>query len=306
LDLCLFGPEADLEDTARCQPAMFLAGMAGIEKLKGIKPASSGEMAALSAKLWGCMESYPPHMRDPFKMWGVVDEDGSGRIQYNELESFLRTKLKMTKKICSDQQLGALWLALDREPCSGFVDANEFMDFMRLGAPEEGETWKERLQKVQDAKGASVRQQLDELTGRDLNAKFADVTPMDKAEMATVAVLFHEQLMNQPVHLRDWWKMFLATDTDGSGRIQFDELEAMVRLQLHIKNAKLTDLKLQALWLAMDQDRSGFLDANDFGDFMRLGAPEREEETWQEKRHNANAAKGAEVRRKADELKYGY
>jgi len=38
LDLCLVGPEKDLEETSRCQPAMFLAGMAGLEKLKGIKP----------------------------------------------------------------------------------------------------------------------------------------------------------------------------------------------------------------------------------------------------------------------------
>jgi len=38
LDLCLFGPEKDSEETSKCQPAMFLAGMAGIEKLRGIKP----------------------------------------------------------------------------------------------------------------------------------------------------------------------------------------------------------------------------------------------------------------------------
>jgi [acyl-carrier-protein] S-malonyltransferase len=38
LDLCLFGPEKDLEATAKCQPAMFLAGMAGVEKLRAMKP----------------------------------------------------------------------------------------------------------------------------------------------------------------------------------------------------------------------------------------------------------------------------
>jgi [acyl-carrier-protein] S-malonyltransferase len=37
LELCLSGPEKDLEDTSKCQPAMFLAGMAGLEKLKSIK-----------------------------------------------------------------------------------------------------------------------------------------------------------------------------------------------------------------------------------------------------------------------------
>lgn len=51
LDLCLFGPEKDLEATVRCQPAMFLAGMAGMEKLRSIKPeaaANPGCVAGLS------------------------------------------------------------------------------------------------------------------------------------------------------------------------------------------------------------------------------------------------------------------
>jgi [acyl-carrier-protein] S-malonyltransferase len=34
LDLCLKGPESKLEDTVNCQPAMFIAGLAGVEKLR--------------------------------------------------------------------------------------------------------------------------------------------------------------------------------------------------------------------------------------------------------------------------------
>jgi len=37
LDLCLTGPESKLEETAFCQPAMFIAGLAGVEKLRGDK-----------------------------------------------------------------------------------------------------------------------------------------------------------------------------------------------------------------------------------------------------------------------------
>merc|ERR1712187_741888 len=33
-ELCLKGPESRLEETAYCQPAMFIAGLAGIEKAK--------------------------------------------------------------------------------------------------------------------------------------------------------------------------------------------------------------------------------------------------------------------------------
>merc|ERR1711933_646719 len=35
LELCLKGPEAKLEETKYCQPAMFIAGLAGVEKLRG-------------------------------------------------------------------------------------------------------------------------------------------------------------------------------------------------------------------------------------------------------------------------------
>eukprot|EP00411_Alexandrium_monilatum_P022757 CAMPEP_0175201128 /NCGR_PEP_ID=MMETSP0093-20121207/9884_1 /TAXON_ID=311494 /ORGANISM="Alexandrium monilatum, Strain CCMP3105" /LENGTH=538 /DNA_ID=CAMNT_0016494145 /DNA_START=55 /DNA_END=1671 /DNA_ORIENTATION=- len=34
LQLCIDGPEAKLEETAKCQPAMFIAGLAGVEKLR--------------------------------------------------------------------------------------------------------------------------------------------------------------------------------------------------------------------------------------------------------------------------------
>ena len=42
------------------------------------------------------------------------------------------------------------------------------------------------------------------------------------------------------------------------------------------------------------------------GDFMRIGAPDGPDETWQERRHNDNAAKGAEVRAELERQKYGY
>jgi len=35
LDICLNGPESKLEETKYCQPAMFIGGLAGLEKLRG-------------------------------------------------------------------------------------------------------------------------------------------------------------------------------------------------------------------------------------------------------------------------------
>jgi len=64
LDICLNGPETKLEETRYCQPAMFIGGLAGIEKLKADKPEavtrcsimaglSLGEYTALCAA--GCL-----------------------------------------------------------------------------------------------------------------------------------------------------------------------------------------------------------------------------------------------------------
>merc|ERR1719277_2813026 len=49
--LVLEGPESELEKTSKCQPAMFLAGMAGLEKLKQERPDAvekPGAVAGLS------------------------------------------------------------------------------------------------------------------------------------------------------------------------------------------------------------------------------------------------------------------
>jgi len=51
LDICLNGPEDKLEETRYCQPAMFIGGLAGLEKLKQDKPEAvsrASVMAGLS------------------------------------------------------------------------------------------------------------------------------------------------------------------------------------------------------------------------------------------------------------------
>jgi [acyl-carrier-protein] S-malonyltransferase len=50
LDICLKGPEDKLEETKYCQPAMFIGGLAGLEKLREEKP-DRVERAAVMAGL---------------------------------------------------------------------------------------------------------------------------------------------------------------------------------------------------------------------------------------------------------------
>jgi len=66
-----------------------------------------------------------------------------------------------------------------------------------------------------------------------------------------------------------------------SGRIQFDELEEFVRGDLSymrgdlsggmdVARGDISDSQLVALWLAIDADMSGFLDARDFTRVLRM------------------------------------
>jgi [acyl-carrier-protein] S-malonyltransferase len=48
LKICMHGPEADLEETSVCQPAMFIAGMAGIEKMKVEQPEAFNKVGAVA------------------------------------------------------------------------------------------------------------------------------------------------------------------------------------------------------------------------------------------------------------------
>jgi [acyl-carrier-protein] S-malonyltransferase len=45
LDLCLVGPEEKLQETQYCQPAMFIGGLAGVEKLREEKPSCADNPA---------------------------------------------------------------------------------------------------------------------------------------------------------------------------------------------------------------------------------------------------------------------
>merc|ERR1719271_1356001 len=48
LDLCLKGPESKLEETKYCQPAMFIAGLAGVEKLREERPEAVDRMKCVA------------------------------------------------------------------------------------------------------------------------------------------------------------------------------------------------------------------------------------------------------------------
>ena len=49
----------------------------------------------------------------------------------------------------------------------------------------------------------------------------------------------------------------------------------MIRDELRLDHYHLPEVEVKKLWLALDQDGSGHIDAGEFGRFMRCGAPQR-------------------------------
>ena len=68
-----------------------------------------------------------------------------------------------------------------------------------------------------------------------------------------------------------WYRFFKEIDEDGSGRMMYDELVKMVRVHLRMPETQVSDTQLQEVWRALDQDNSGYINAGEFGRFMRLG-----------------------------------
>ena len=69
-----------------------------------------------------------------------------------------------------------------------------------------------------------------------------------------------------------WFRLFKHMDDDGSGLISFNEFEGMVREELLLDEKELPVKTLKKVWLALDSDGSGRLKVGEFGAFMNLGA----------------------------------
>lgn len=69
--------------------------------------------------------------------------------------------------------------------------------------------------------------------------------------------------------LRNWYGLFKKYDDNFDHCITFPELQAMLRDELRMPTAKVSDKALMSAWRALDDKDSGLLDAGAFGRFYR-------------------------------------
>ena len=187
----------------------------------------------------------------------------------------------------------------------GALKSDAFGKFMKMGQGDAGPTWKEKLAAEKAAEGAAARADMDEKVGRADNKRFEGITKAEPDAVLNLSKMLNAEMAasTQP-HLNDWFKMFTKIDDDGSGRIQFPEIEGMVRKMLGLPKAAISDEQLAAVWLALDDDGSGQLKVGEFGQFMQLGYRDLTEKAAKRRKeiHEANMRAAAAVKAEQDRL----
>eukprot|EP00929_Paragymnodinium_shiwhaense_P010931 TRINITY_DN11602_c0_g1_i1.p1 TRINITY_DN11602_c0_g1~~TRINITY_DN11602_c0_g1_i1.p1 ORF type:complete len:230 (+),score=62.78 TRINITY_DN11602_c0_g1_i1:68-757(+) len=70
---------------------------------------------------------------------------------------------------------------------------------------------------------------------------------------------------------KTWRRLYEHMDDDFSGKVNYEELEDLIRNELHISTEALSREDLMAVFRALDADDSGLLTHNEFNDFLRCG-----------------------------------
>jgi len=164
----------------------------------------------------------------------------------------------------------------------------------------------ERRRHRSHVQAAELKRERDERLSRRLLKTNEGVQPRiaTERELQHIAGLFHkrmQQVIEDP-QARGWYKMFVHLDSDGSGNINYWELEDFVRNELKLTEAKLSEDLLQAIWRALDEDSSGLISCGEFGQFMRSGQTSRGE-TARTRLAKARNLECATVRKEKQEMR---
>ena len=154
-----------------------------------------------------------------FRLFKRMDDDGSGKITYGELESLVRRDLEVSTTELPDRRLKAVWRALDADG-SGYLTAGEFGHFMKRGALQQlhpEQSWKQLLHRERRAQKEAV----EEYSERDAAAP----PPLrgeggDGVGGGGSTRRMHELYVGRSAA---WFRLFKHMDSDGSGRVTYGD-----------------------------------------------------------------------------------
>ena len=218
------------------------------------------------------------------KVFKMVDDDDSGLLTYDELRHVVRRLFKVKKAVWSEEQIMALWCALDKDN-SNSIARVEFGRMMKLADKDDnyGKTRFTFTNRLEASRKGGLSAQNQQVVSDLLNKKIDEKMPGDS---------------------KGWFALFKNLDTDASGLLEYEEVEVGIRQELNVSKEELSDAKLKALWITLDEDDSGTVESAEFHRFMQREEPKTAFDKRQElmrasskkKRAMMDAAKEAERR----------
>ena len=172
-----------------------------------------------------------------------------------------------------------------REPVTpaSLVTLRGIAQFIKLGAKQDGTDMAERARQVRERiiveKRNAAKAVRADITDR-IRAPPSGSSGALRPEASPGEVRTLAELMNQQMAIlfspneRTFFRLFKFMDTDGSGMIEFDEFEHMIRKVLCLSTDALPQDRLLGLWHTIDADKSGRICQGEWGRFMRFGCAE--------------------------------
>jgi len=103
------------------------------DRLASVETASEAQMNELSQHFNATLQAHAATRQlGWFRFFQTMDDDGSGRIAYEELARGVREVLGLKKAQLPEHRLQSLWKALD-DDASGWISCGEFLRFTRKG-----------------------------------------------------------------------------------------------------------------------------------------------------------------------------
>ena len=211
--------------------------------------------------------------------WLALDMDQSGFVGCGEFGAFMRkgeqvlqseaekttwkAKLKAERKRRADRQRAARDAELNRDLSRANADG------ALQPAKDEEVTLLSRLcnERLATLYGEGAIHSLAAERGSSVGGK---ASLADPTKALTAAGPVHGALSQAT-----WFSLFKRTDENDSGLICFHEWTKLIRTELGVKERHFPKQRLQACWLALDVDSSGFINAGEWAAFMRRGEPDQ-------------------------------
>eukprot|EP01043_Picozoa_sp_COSAG02_P046569 COSAG02_NODE_4370_length_5442_cov_338.841475_1_plen_851_part_00 len=169
-------------------------------------------------------------------VFSAVDDDGSGELDQSELKQILNNQ----GVFLTDEKLATVFKQVDRDG-GGTVDVDEFTHWLR----------------GDDILAAQLRARLDVGASRD-TAQTKNVSE----ELPLVDQIRLKLRALQPDN--DWNNLFAYYDMDGNGTIDDDEFAIIIRRDLGMRRAQISDDEIKTVFLEIDEGGSGDVDADEF------------------------------------------